>query len=158
MFIAWLNRKKKFVPYKISPPFFFHGLEWPNTHRRRSHKSCFRVQGGQTFLLGQLKNRSEKTDNVATLAFGLRPRQGGCKVTCLEVDPGVTSHAPGSAKSPESVREWTLTLPSELPRWELLKVGVPKGLPKLQRVIWGVKSQWLVVLFISMESSWSVDV
>jgi hypothetical protein len=31
-------------------------------------------------------------------------------------DPGVTSHAPGSAKS---VREWTLTHPSELPLWEL---------------------------------------
>jgi hypothetical protein len=34
----------------------------------------------------------------------------------------------------------------------------PGGLPKLQRPIWGVKSQWLVTLFISMESSWSVDV
>jgi len=42
---------------------------------------------------------------VATLAFGLRPRQGGCEVAGLEVDLGVTSHAPGSAKSPESVRE-----------------------------------------------------
>jgi hypothetical protein len=42
---------------------------------------------------------------VATLAFGLRPRQRGCEVAGLEVDPGVTSHAPGSAKSPESVRE-----------------------------------------------------
>jgi hypothetical protein len=42
---------------------------------------------------------------VATLAFGLRPRQGGCEVAGLEVDPGVTSHAPGSAKSPENVRE-----------------------------------------------------
>jgi hypothetical protein len=29
---------------------------------------------------------------------------------------GVTSHAPGSAKS---VKEWTLTLPSEFPLWEL---------------------------------------
>jgi hypothetical protein len=42
---------------------------------------------------------------VATLAFGLRPRQGGCEITGLEVDPGVTSHAPGSAKSSESARE-----------------------------------------------------
>ncbi len=33
-----------------------------------------------------------------------------------EGDSGVTSHALGSAKS---VREWTLTLPSELPCWEL---------------------------------------
>ncbi len=42
---------------------------------------------------------------VATLAFGLRRRQQGCKVAGLDIDPGVTSHAPGSAKSPESVRE-----------------------------------------------------
>jgi hypothetical protein len=42
---------------------------------------------------------------VATLAFGLRPRQGGCEVAGLEVDPGITSHAPRSAKSPKSVRE-----------------------------------------------------
>jgi hypothetical protein len=52
------------------------------------------------------------TQTVATLAFGSQPRQGGCKVAGLIVDPGVTSHAPGSAKS---LREWTLTLPSELP-------------------------------------------
>ncbi len=38
---------------------------------------------------------------LATKARGLR----GCEVAGLEVDPGVTSHAPGSAKSPKSVRE-----------------------------------------------------
>jgi hypothetical protein len=64
--------------------------------------------------------------NIATLAFGLRPRQGGWGVVGLEVDPGVTSHAPGSANTPESVREWTLTLPSELPRWELVRVESQK--------------------------------
>jgi hypothetical protein len=53
---------------------------------------------------------------------------------------------------------WTLTLPSELPCWELVRVGVPKGLPKIQRAFWGVKTSWLVALLISMESSWSVDV
>jgi len=95
---------------------------------------------------------------VATLAFGLRLRQGGWEVAGLEADPRVTSHAPGSAKSAKSVREWTLTLPSEFPCWELVRVGVPKGLPKLQRAFWGVKTPWLVALFISMESSWSVDV
>jgi hypothetical protein len=76
---------------------------------------------------------------VATLAFGLRLRQGSWEVAGLEVDPRVTSHAPGSAKSAKSaksVREWTLTLPSELPCWELVRVGVPKGLPKLQRAFW----------------------
>ncbi len=55
------------------------------------------------------------------------------------------------------MREWTLTLPSELPCWELVKVGVPKGFPKLQRAFGGVKTPWLVALFISMERSRSVD-
>jgi len=45
-------------------------------------------------------------DNCRNPSLGLRPRQGGgCKVAGLVVDSGVTSHAPGSAKSPESVRE-----------------------------------------------------
>jgi hypothetical protein len=95
---------------------------------------------------------------VATLAFSLRLRQGSWEVAGLEVDPRVTSHAPGSAKSAKSVREWTFTLPSELPCWELVRVGVPKGLPKLQRAFWGVKTPWLVALLISMERSWSVNV
>jgi hypothetical protein len=38
-------------------------------------------------------------DGVATLALGLRPRQGGCKVAGQEGHLGVTSHVPGSAKS-----------------------------------------------------------
>jgi hypothetical protein len=37
---------------------------WPNARRCTSHKSCFRVQGGQTFLLGKLKNNSEKMDKT----------------------------------------------------------------------------------------------
>ncbi len=58
-------------------------------------------------ILHQPKSKHSNVDtiNVATLAFGLRPRQGGCEVAGLEVDPGVTSHAPGSAKSTKSVRE-----------------------------------------------------
>jgi hypothetical protein len=63
MFIAWLNRKKKSCHIKF-PPFYFPGLEWPNTHRRTSHKSRFRIQGGRTFLLGKLKNSSEKMDKT----------------------------------------------------------------------------------------------
>jgi hypothetical protein len=59
---------------------------------------------------------SEVSVCVATLALGLRPRQRGCKVVGQEGDMGVTSHAPGSAKS---VTESTFTLPSELPWWEL---------------------------------------
>ncbi len=48
--------------------------------------------------------------------LGLATKARCGKVVNQEGDPGVTSHAPGSAKS---VREWTLTLPSELPCWEL---------------------------------------
>jgi hypothetical protein len=36
---------------------------------------------------------------VATLALGLRLRQGGCKVAGQEGSSGVTSHAPRSASS-----------------------------------------------------------
>jgi hypothetical protein len=40
----------------------------------------------------------------------------GWNVVGQEEDPGVISHAHGSAKN---VREWTLTFTSELPCWEL---------------------------------------
>jgi len=50
------------------------------------------------------------------LSIGLTTKARARKVTGQEGSLGVTSHAPGSAKS---VREWTLTLPSELPFWEL---------------------------------------
>jgi hypothetical protein len=48
--------------------------------------------------------------------LGLAIKARGCKVAGQEGDPKVTSHAPESAKS---VREWALTLPSELQCWEL---------------------------------------
>jgi hypothetical protein len=40
----------------------------------------------------------------------------GCKVAGQKKDSRITSHAPKSAKS---VKEWTFTLPSGLPCWEL---------------------------------------
>jgi hypothetical protein len=49
-------------------------------------------------------------------SLGLTTKARGYKVVGQEEDPEVTSLAPGSAKG---VREWTLTLPSELPLWEL---------------------------------------
>jgi hypothetical protein len=89
--------------------------------------------------------------NVATLALGSRPRQRGCKGAgqreareshqglreCRKAWGSEPSHSQGN---------------SRFGRWS------PSGLLKLQRPIWGVKSQWLVALFISIESSWSVDV
>ncbi len=49
-------------------------------------------------------------------SLGFMTKVRGCKVAGQEKDLGVISHAPESAKS---VREWTLTLTSELPCWEL---------------------------------------
>jgi hypothetical protein len=63
--------------------------------------------------------------NVATLVLGSLPRQGGCKVTGQKGDPRVTSHAFESVKS---VREGTLTLPNELPLWEMESRSTPKFL------------------------------
>ncbi len=34
----------------------------------------------------------------------------------------------------------------------------PDGVPKLQRAIVGVKTQWIVTFFISLESYWNLDV
>jgi hypothetical protein len=39
-----------------------------------------------------------------------------------------------------------------------VKTWSPPGLPKIQKTIWGVKSPRLNAFFISMKSSWSVDV
>jgi hypothetical protein len=48
----------------------------------------------------------------------------GCKGAGQERDPRITSHTSESAKS---VRAWTLTLPSELPCWELSPKTTPKS-------------------------------
>ncbi len=60
---------------------------------------------------------------VVTLALGLWPTQGLTRVwkgASQEGNLEVTSHAPESVgENGQSVREWTLTLPSELPLWEL---------------------------------------
>ncbi len=53
---------------------------------------------------------------VATLALGLQPRQGLMKVQAK--CEGQESHFMLPAVQ-ESVKEWTPTLPNELPLWEL---------------------------------------
>jgi hypothetical protein len=50
------------------------------------------------------------------LSLGLATQARGYKVVGQEGDPGVTSCAFENVKN---VREWTLTLPNELPGWEL---------------------------------------
>ncbi len=54
--------------------------------------------------------------NVATISFGLLTKARVCEGVGQVWRLGVTFHAPGMW---ESVREWTPTLPSELPLWEL---------------------------------------
>jgi len=58
----------------------------------------------------------EKSSDVATLALGSRPRQRGCKSAGQEEARESHHILPGVW---ESVREWTLTLPMQLPLWEM---------------------------------------
>ncbi len=76
----------------------------------------------------------------------------GCKVAGQEGDSIVTSHGLRSAKS---VREWTLTLPNELPLWEL-DSQMDSQIFRAQ--IAGVKNHWLEKFFISLEIYWNLDV
>jgi hypothetical protein len=49
-------------------------------------------------------------------SLGFATKAKGCKVVGQEGNSGVASHVPESAKS---VRDHSLTLPNELPLWEL---------------------------------------
>jgi len=53
---------------------------------------------------------------IVTLTLGLRPKQGLAKVRAKSEHE---SHIFMLLRMQESVREWTLTLPNELPLWEL---------------------------------------
>jgi hypothetical protein len=54
----------------------------------------------------------------------------------------------------KSVREWTLTLPSDshFGSWSA------NGLPNVQKAIAGAKTHWIEESFISLKKSWNVDV
>ncbi len=52
-------------------------------------------------------------------SLGFATKARAYKVAAQEGGMGITSHAPKSANSAKNVREWTLTLPNELPLWEL---------------------------------------
>jgi hypothetical protein len=123
-------------------------------------------------LLSAFFSPSNPCFNVATLALGSRPRHRGYKVAGEEEgnpgvkaraiqrcgprgSPRVTSHTPGSARKCKGV--WGNEHSHSQGNSHFGK-GSPRGLPKLQRAIRGVKTQWHVALFISMEISWNVDV
>jgi len=62
---------------------------------------------------------------VATLALGSRPRQGLARLWAKREAREPCHMFPGVQ---ESVREWTLTLPRELPLWELESRWTPESL------------------------------
>jgi hypothetical protein len=71
---------------------------------------------GKLWMFKALVGREKNTKFVATLALGLRPRQGLARLWAKKGSPGVKG----------SVREWTLTLPKELPPWELESRWTPE--------------------------------
>jgi hypothetical protein len=110
-------------------------------------------------------------------SFGLATKaKGGCKVAGQEErSPGVKAKGlarvwPRKARELrqeeareshrilpgvlESVREWTLTFPRQLPLWEMDS----RWTPKTSESDCKVKPQGLVTFFISLESSWSIDI
>jgi len=54
----------------------------------------------------------------------------------------------------KSVREWTLTLPSELPLWKLESQWTPGSSESYCRG----QSNWIETFLISLEISWNLDV
>jgi hypothetical protein len=87
--------------------------------------------------------------NVATLALGLRPRQG---VARLQAKRETREHFTCSQECKECEG-------MNPPKWTpMLGIRVPKGLPNFQSTIARVKNPCLEEFFISLESYWSVDV
>jgi hypothetical protein len=86
------------------------------------------------------------------LSLGLATKARACKGAGQGWSPRVTSHAPGSVKECEGMNPHT-------PKWTPISgIRVPNGLPNLQRAIAGVKTHWIEAFFISLESSWNLDV
>jgi hypothetical protein len=81
----------------------------------------------------------------------LASKARACKVAGQEGSPGVTSHAPGSA------RVWG-NEPSHPQMNSHFGSWSPNGFSNLQRAIAGIKTHWFEEFFISMKSYWNVDV
>jgi hypothetical protein len=86
------------------------------------------------------------------LSLGLATNARACKSVGQEGSSRVTSHAPKSAKEFEGMNPHIL-------KWTfILGVKIPNGLSNIQRVIEGVKTQWIKAFFISLERSWNIDI
>ncbi len=86
------------------------------------------------------------------LSFGLVTKARACKVVGQKGSPWVTSHAPGIVGECEGRNPHTPKWAPDFGNWN------PNGLLNFQRVIAGVKTHWIEASFISLESSWNVDV
>jgi hypothetical protein len=82
------------------------------------------------FILGIQKPWQKEMMIVATLALGLWPKQG---LTSVRAEKEAQESHLMLSKVQESVREWTLTLTSEVPFWELDSWWTPKFLEKNYR-------------------------
>jgi hypothetical protein len=90
--------------------------------------------------------------NCFNPSLGLATKVRAYKVVGQEGSPGVASHDHGSARS---VREWTLTLPSELPLWELESQMDPQI---FKAWLQGSKPISFKKLFISLAWYWNLYV
>jgi hypothetical protein len=95
--------------------------------------------------LTKLRNNHGKCHN---LSFGLMIKAKGLQGCGARGSSGITSHTPKMWGSEPSHSQGN----SHFGRWSL------GGLPKLQRAISRVKTQYLVTFFISLKSSCNVDV
>ncbi len=82
------------------------------------------------------------------LNLGLATKAKACKSAGQEGSLGVTFHALGSAKECEGMNLHT----------PILGVRISNGLLNLQRAIARVKIHWIEAFFISLKSSWNVNV
>jgi hypothetical protein len=89
--------------------------------------------------------------SVAALALGSRPKQGLAKARVKREAQESYFMLLGVQ---ESAREWTLTLPNELPLWELESQWIPES----SRSDCRVKTQWIKEFFISLEIYWNLNV
>ncbi len=88
-------------------------------------------------------------------SFGLTTKVKGLQGCELRESPRVTSHTPGSVRKCEGV--WG-SEPSHSQGNSHFGRQSPDGLPKLQKAISGVKTQWPMAFFISLKSSWNIYV
>jgi hypothetical protein len=79
-----------------------------------------------SFVMHSLWSSHYKLIHCRNPSLGLVTKARACKGVGQKWSPKVTFHASGSVGMWEIVREWTSTLPSELPFWELESQWTPK--------------------------------